>query len=54
MARPLHTEYRLLSRTSPPDQGTTSPKMQLAIKLWARLPRALATSIGPAVTKHLS
>jgi FemAB-related protein (PEP-CTERM system-associated) len=54
VARPLHTEYRLLTRQTVPDQGTTSPKMQLAIKLWTKLPVPIATRAGCLVSRHLA
>jgi FemAB-related protein (PEP-CTERM system-associated) len=52
--RPLFTEYRLLTRATVPDQGTTSPKMRMAIRLWSRLPVSLATTAGSLVSRHLA
>jgi serine/alanine adding enzyme len=54
VGRPLHTEYRLLTRKTLPDQGTTSPRMQLAIKLWTKLPVPIATRAGSLVSRHLA
>jgi hypothetical protein len=36
-----------------PDNNPLSPKFQLFIKLWQRLPLPLANAIGPHIVKDL-
>jgi FemAB-related protein (PEP-CTERM system-associated) len=54
VARPLHTEYILLNGGSVPNQGTTNPRMQVAINIWQRLPLKVASLLGPRLIAHLA
>jgi FemAB-related protein (PEP-CTERM system-associated) len=50
---PLHYEYRLLRRSSVPENNPSNPKYRAFIALWRRLPRALATALGPHIVRNL-
>jgi len=49
----LHYEYRLVRAKSVPEVNPLNPKYQLAIRLWRRLPLALANLIGPLIARNL-
>ena len=51
--QPLHYEYKLIRGKRVPDVNPLNPKYRLAIKLWQRLPLALANRIGPHIAKSL-
>lgn len=51
--QPLCWEYVLLSRSHPPDQSPSNPKMARAIALWQRLPLPIANFFGPLVARSL-
>ena len=51
--QPLHYEYRLVRGKSLPELNPLNPKYQLVIKLWRRMPLALANRIGPPIAKSL-
>ena len=50
---PLHYEYMLHKSTAVPDNNPLNPKYQLFIKMWQRMPIALANLIGPHIVKNL-
>lgn len=50
---PLHYEYLLQKSTAVPDNNPLNPKYQLFIKMWQRMPIALANMIGPHIVKNL-
>ena len=50
---PLHYEYMLHKSTAVPDNNPLNPKYQLFIKMWQRMPIALANMIGPHIVKNL-
>ena len=50
---PLHWEYWLPETSSIPDQGPANPRMQTAIRLWQRLPLAVANVVGPHVVRAI-
>jgi FemAB-related protein (PEP-CTERM system-associated) len=50
---PLAYEYRLYASTALPDNNPLNPKYQLFIKLWKKMPIALANLLGPHIVKHL-
>lgn len=50
---PLAYEYRLYTSTELPDNNPLSPKYQLFIKLWKKMPISLANLLGPHIVKHL-
>ncbi len=52
-ATPLHYEYRLLKAQSLPENNPLNPRFQMFIKLWQRMPVALANVIGPHIVKNL-
>ena len=49
----LHYEYMLHKSTAVPDNNPLNPKYQLFIKMWQRMPIALANMIGPHIVKNL-
>ena len=49
----LHYEYRLLKSKRVPELNPLNPKYRLLIKLWQRMPLALANRIGPHIAKSL-
>ena len=51
--QPLHYEYQLVRSTTVPDNNPLSPKFQLFIKIWQRMPLALANLLGPHIVKNL-
>jgi len=51
--QPLHYEYRLVRGKRVPELNPLNPKYRLLIKLWQRLPLALANRIGPLIAKSL-
>jgi FemAB-related protein (PEP-CTERM system-associated) len=51
--QPLHYEYRLVRGRRVPELNPLNPKYRLLIKLWQRLPLALANRIGPLIAKNL-
>ena len=50
---PLAYEYKLYASTELPDNNPLNPKYQLFIKLWKKLPIALANVLGPHIVKSL-
>ena len=50
---PLHYEYQLHKAQSVPDQNPLSPKYQLFIKAWRRLPLSVANLLGPHIVRNL-
>lgn len=51
--QPLHYEYQLHRADRIPDNNPLSPKFQLFIKMWQRLPLPLANALGPHIVKNL-
>jgi FemAB-related protein (PEP-CTERM system-associated) len=49
----LHYEYRLVRGNRVPDVNPLNPKYRLAIKLWQRMPLALANWVGPRIARSL-
>jgi FemAB-related protein (PEP-CTERM system-associated) len=52
-AQPLGYEYRLYESAQVPDNNPLNPKYQLFIKLWKKMPLAMANIIGPHIVKNL-
>lgn len=52
-AQPLEYEYLLHKSTELPENNPLNPKYQLFIKLWQRMPIAMANLIGPHIVKNL-
>lgn len=52
-ATPLHYEYKLYNARAVPDVNPLNPKYQLMIKLWQRLPLAVANKLGPHIVKNV-
>ena len=52
-ATPLHWEYVLLTRQSPPDHGPRNPKFAVAISAWQRMPLWLTNSVGPLIVRNI-
>lgn len=50
---PLHYLYRLHKAAAPPELNPLNPKFRLFIKLWKRLPLAVANAIGPHIVRNL-
>jgi serine/alanine adding enzyme len=50
---PQFWEYVLLSGDEPPEHGPSNPKFSAAIRLWQRLPLAIANAAGPALVRHV-
>jgi FemAB-related protein (PEP-CTERM system-associated) len=51
--QPLHYEYQLHRTRELPDNSPLNPKYRLFIRLWRRLPLAVANIIGPHIVKDL-
>lgn len=51
--QPLHYAYQLHRADTVPDTNPLNPKYQLFIKLWRRMPLAMANAIGPHIVKYL-
>jgi serine/alanine adding enzyme len=49
----LHWYYWLKDGRSIPGLNPQNPKYALAIRLWQRLPLAVANLLGPHIVKHL-
>ena len=52
-AQPLPYEYRLYQSTELPDNNPLNPKYQLFIKMWKKMPLALANILGPHIVRNL-
>ena len=52
-AQPLAYEYQLHASTAVPDNNPLNPKYQMFIRLWQKMPIALANLIGPHIVKDL-
>ena len=52
-AQPLPYEYQLYASRELPDNNPLSPKYQRFIKLWKKMPLALANVLGPHIVKNL-
>ncbi|MCS6944243.1 MAG: FemAB family PEP-CTERM system-associated protein [Sutterellaceae bacterium] len=50
---PLVYEYRLLKRTTVPQNNPANPKYRAFITAWRRLPRPLVNAIGPWIVRAL-
>jgi FemAB-related protein (PEP-CTERM system-associated) len=51
---PLHWEYVMVRGGEPPDHGTSNPRLEFFIRSWRRLPVKVASTIGPAVIRHIA
>lgn len=51
--QPLHYEYQLHRAAQIPDNNPLSPKFQLFIKMWQRLPLSVANVLGPHIVRNL-
>ena len=52
-AQPLGYEYQLHASTAVPDNNPLNPKYQTFIKLWQKMPLAIANIVGPHIVKDL-
>jgi FemAB-related protein (PEP-CTERM system-associated) len=52
-AQPLAYEYQLYGTDVVPDNNPLNPKYQMFIKLWRKMPLALANLVGPFIVKDL-
>ncbi len=52
-AQHLPYEYRLVASTELPDVNPLNPKYQLFIRVWKKLPLAVANALGPYIVKDL-
>jgi FemAB-related protein (PEP-CTERM system-associated) len=50
---PLHYEFCIVRGTTVPQNNPNNPKYRLFIALWRRLPRRLATRVGPYIVRNL-
>ncbi len=50
---PMHWEYVLVTRSTPPEQGPSNPRFSLAIEAWKRLPLCVANRLGPAIVRNI-
>lgn len=50
---PLSYEYALLRTDRIPENNPLNPKYQMFIKLWRKLPRAMANGLGPHIVRNL-
>jgi FemAB-related protein (PEP-CTERM system-associated) len=51
--QPLHYQYYLPKGGDLPDQSPNSPKYQLAVLAWSKLPLWLANRLGPQLSQYL-
>ncbi|MFP4647898.1 MAG: FemAB family XrtA/PEP-CTERM system-associated protein [Halorhodospira sp.] len=51
--QPLAYEYRLYKRSTVPEHNPLNPRYRQAIRIWQRLPLALANRLGPLVVRKL-
>ena len=51
--QPLAYEYQLHASDAVPDNNPLNPKYQMFIKLWQKMPIALANIVGPHIVKDL-
>jgi FemAB-related protein (PEP-CTERM system-associated) len=51
--RPLHWEYVLPPGMALPNASPSNPKFHLAIRLWKKLPLAVATRVGPQIVRSI-
>jgi FemAB-related protein (PEP-CTERM system-associated) len=51
--QPLVYEYRLLKREAIPQNNPANPKYRAFIAAWRRLPRPIATAVGPWIVRGL-
>ena len=49
----LHYEYRLVKRQDIPQNNPLNPKYRALIEAWRRLPRGVATALGPHIARNL-
>ncbi|WEF31780.1 FemAB family XrtA/PEP-CTERM system-associated protein [Pseudoduganella chitinolytica] len=52
-AQPLPYEYHLVGAAAIPDVNPLNPKYQLFIRVWQKMPLALANVLGPFIVKDL-
>lgn len=50
---PLYYEYQLHAAKEMPDNNPRNPKYQMFIKMWRKMPLAMANAIGPYIVKNL-
>jgi FemAB-related protein (PEP-CTERM system-associated) len=50
---PLRYEYKLITRTAPPNLNPLNPKYRLMVETWKRLPLGLSRLLGPFLGPHL-
>lgn len=50
---PLHYEYKLVTRSEPPNLNPLNPKYRLMVGLWQRLPLGVSRLLGPLLGPHL-
>jgi len=50
---PLAYEYKLITRTEPPNLNPMNPKYKLMVDVWQRLPLGLSRLVGPLFGPHL-
>ena len=53
VAEPLWWEYRLLDRTTLPDQSPRNPRYRTAIAVWKRLPLGVTRRLGPHIVRSI-
>ncbi|MEJ2530068.1 MAG: FemAB family PEP-CTERM system-associated protein, partial [Gammaproteobacteria bacterium] len=51
--QPLYYEYHLVKSSSIPEINPMNPKYQMFIKLWKKLPLAVANAVGPMLSRNL-
>jgi len=49
----LHWEYPSLKGQRLPNASPTNPKFQLAVRMWKKLPLAIATRVGPSIVRTI-
>jgi FemAB-related protein (PEP-CTERM system-associated) len=53
VGEPVCWEYKLLTRSSLPDQSPKNPKFQAAIAIWKRLPLGVTNRLGPRLVRQI-
>jgi FemAB-related protein (PEP-CTERM system-associated) len=53
VAQPLNWEYRLVGRSTLPDQSPHNPRFGPAIAMWKRLPLGVTRLIGPRIVRSI-
>ena len=51
--QPLYYRFHLINATQMPDLSPVNPKLQLAVKMWQKLPLPVSRTLGPIIARNL-